>query len=112
MLEIMVRSKAGATIPVMSSPFPRDITINATIPETINALTAIPEYFTNFKNVVESGFIEHAMGFIWGYQAYRNSGGKRITSSAAEGSATTAKPCTFERDLGSAPETGELRLTR
>jgi hypothetical protein len=45
----------------MSSPFPRDKTINAAIPVTIKALMAIPEYFTNFKNVVESCFIEHLM---------------------------------------------------
>jgi hypothetical protein len=43
----------------MSSPLPRDKTINAAIPATIKALMVIPEYFTNFKNVVESRFIEH-----------------------------------------------------
>ena len=83
--ETMATSNAGATIPVMSSPFPRDKTINAAIPVTIKALTVIPEYFTNFKNVVESRFIEHLTMMVLGMacQMYRNSGGKRITTIAA-----------------------------
>src|SRR6185436_4817219 len=48
-LEANVISKAGATIPVMSSPFPRDRTINETIPATIKPLSVIAEYFTRFN---------------------------------------------------------------
>src|SRR6185369_498700 len=36
-------------MPVMSSPFPRDRTMSATIPATIKALTVIAEYFTRFN---------------------------------------------------------------
>src|SRR4029453_10481318 len=47
--ETIVMNNAGATIPVMSSPFPRDRTISATIPATIKALMVIAEYFTRFN---------------------------------------------------------------
>ena len=58
-LEAKVSSNAGATMPVMSSPVPRDSTIKVAIPASINMLTAIAEYFTSFKNRVESRFIGH-----------------------------------------------------
>lgn len=52
-------NNAGATIPVMSSPVPRERTINVTIPNTIKAASVIAEYFTAFRNCAESSFIAH-----------------------------------------------------
>src|SRR5688572_27600028 len=47
--EAIVMNNAGATMPVMSSPFPRDRIISATIPATIKALMATAEYLTDFN---------------------------------------------------------------
>jgi hypothetical protein len=51
--ETIVISNAGATMPVMSSPFPRDRTINATIPASIKALMVIAQYFRRLNDLAE-----------------------------------------------------------
>lgn len=80
--ETNVISNAGATMPVMSSPFPREMTIKVNIPAAITALIAIAEHFKRLNAVADdSGYALFIR--MWSVRDYRNNSGKVITTVAA-----------------------------
>lgn len=57
MIETIATSKAGATIPVMSSSLSQETNINAAIPAIVKALSEIAQYLKARKKYIEPGSI-------------------------------------------------------